>query len=128
MFQYVSFNNIKAITENTVPILMAFYIGSLSDKFGRKIFLGLCMLGRLFGKMFLLERTNWSNLPLSGAVGNLITAIYLEEMNKWWWLALVLPVQNISGGSLTFVMMTYSFIADNSSPRWWINSFKLEKT
>ena len=54
---------------------------------------------------------------LIGAVGNLITAIYLEEMNKWWWLALVLPVQNISGGSLTFVMMTYSFIADNSSPR-----------
>ena len=52
-----------------------------------------------------------------GAAANLLNAIYLEEWNRWVWLATVMPVQNISGGTLTFVMMTYSFIADNSTPR-----------
>ena len=29
----------------------------------------------------------------------------------------MLPIQNITGGFLTFIMMTYSFIADNSTQR-----------
>ena len=52
-----------------------------------------------------------------GAAANLLNAIYLEEWNRWVWLATVMPVQNISGGYLTFIMMTYSFIADNSTNR-----------
>ena len=39
-------------------------------------------------------------------------------MSRWTWLAIYMPVQNISGGMLTFIMMTYSFIADNSTPRY----------
>ena len=39
LFQYMSFNNIIAMTEHFVPILLSFYIGSWSDKFGRKVFL-----------------------------------------------------------------------------------------
>ena len=52
-----------------------------------------------------------------GAVGNLFAGIYLDKMDRWIWLAVYLPVQNISGGVLTFIMMTYSFISDNSTPR-----------
>ena len=52
-----------------------------------------------------------------GAVGNLFAGIYLDDMDRWVWLGVYLPVQNISGGFLTFIMMTYSFIADNSTPR-----------
>ena len=97
----ISFNNIIAITEHTVPILLSFYIGSWSDRFGRKPFLALCMAGKTLG-----------------AVGNLFAGIYLDQMDRWVWLAVYLPVQNISGGFLTFIMMTYSFIADNSTPRY----------
>ena len=37
---------------------------------------------------------------------------------RWVWLAAYMPVQNITGGWMALVMVTYSFIADNSSPRW----------
>ena len=63
-------------------------------------FLALCMVGKTLG-----------------AAANLLNAVYLDSWGRWVWLATVMPVQNISGGVLTFVMMTYSFIADNSSPR-----------
>ena len=36
---------------------------------------------------------------------------------RWVWLGTVLPIQNITGEYLTFIMMTYSFIADNSNQR-----------
>ena len=52
-----------------------------------------------------------------GAVGNLFAGVYLDTMDRWVWLGVYLPVQNISGGFLTFIMMTYSFIADNSTSR-----------
>ena len=55
---------------------------------------------------------------LLGAVGNFLGGFYLEGMSRWTWLAIYMPVQNISGGMLTFIMMTYSFIADNSTPRY----------
>ena len=100
ILQVVSFKNVIALTEHLVPILLSFYIGSWSDRFGRKPFLAFCMIGRTLG-----------------AVGNLISGIWLDEVSRWEWLALYMPVQNISGGTLTFIMMTYSFIADNSTPR-----------
>ena len=34
------------------------------------------------------------------------------------WLGTVMLVQSFSGGFLAFIMMTYSFIADNSTQRW----------
>ena len=96
----MSFKNVIALTEHIIPILLSFYIGSWSDRFGRKPFLALSMIGRTLG-----------------AVGNLIAGIWLDKISKWGWLALYMPIQNISGGTLTFIMMTYSFIADNSTPR-----------
>ena len=99
-FQVVSFRNVIALTEHIIPILLSFYIGSWSDRFGRKPFLAFSMIGRTLG-----------------AVGNLISGIWLDEISRWGWLALYMPIQNISGGTLTFIMMTYSFIADNSTPR-----------
>ena len=42
MVQVVSFNQVLAATENLVPILISFYIGSLSDKFGRRRFMAFC--------------------------------------------------------------------------------------
>ena len=98
--QVINFNNVISLTENFVPILLAFYIGSWSDKFGRKPFIALFMVGKLLG-----------------LVGTLLGGIYLDEMSKWVWLGIVMPVTNLSGGVMTFILMTYSFAADNSSPR-----------
>ena len=105
--EVVSFNAIKSWTEHLVPILLSFYIGSWSDHFGRKPFLALCMFGKLVGAVF-----------------NLLNGIFLDEWNRWVWLGTVMPIQNISGGYLTFIMMTYSFIADNSTPRYFSPSKK----
>ena len=96
----VNFNNVITLSEHMVPILLSFYIGSWSDHFGRIPFLAFCMMGKVVGAVF-----------------NLLNAIYLDQWNRWVWVATVMPVQNISGGILTFVMMTYSFIADNSTKR-----------
>ena len=100
VLQVVSFNQIISITEHVVPILLSFYIGAWSDRFGRKPFLAVCMAGKLLG-----------------GVGMLLAGVYLEKMNRWMWLVVYMIPQNLSGGTLTYVMMTYSFIADNSSPR-----------
>ena len=96
----VDFNNAISITDNFVPILLAFYIGSWSDKFGRKPFIALFMVGKLVALL-----------------GTLLGGIFLDEMGKWAWLALVTPINMIAGGVSTFVLITYSFAADNSSPR-----------
>ena len=56
---------------------------------------------------------------LLGLIGTLLGGIYLEEMSKWVWLGIVMPVTNLSGGVMTFILMTYSFAADNSSPRFY---------
>ena len=50
-----------------------------------------------------------------GAVGNLFAGVYLDQMSKWVWLGLYIPTQTLANGP--FVMTTYSFIADNSTPR-----------
>ena len=34
--EVVSFNNVLSLAENLIPILFSFYIGSWSDRFGRK--------------------------------------------------------------------------------------------
>ena len=34
--EVVSFNNVISLAENLIPILFSFYIGSWSDRFGRK--------------------------------------------------------------------------------------------
>ena len=54
-----------------------------------------------------------------GLIGTLLGGIYLDEMSKWVWLGIVMPVSNLSGGVSTFILMTYSFAADNSSPRFY---------
>ena len=100
--QVMNFNNVISLTENFVPIILAFYIGSWSDKFGRKPFIALFMVGKLLG-----------------LIGTLLGGIYLDEMSKWVWLGIVMPVTNLSGGVMTFILMTYSFAADNSSPRFY---------
>ena len=72
----------------------------VSCRFGRIPFLALSMLGKLVG-----------------AAGNLLAAIYLEGMSRWLWLLVNMLPQNLTGGYLTYIMMTNSFIADNSTPR-----------
>ena len=61
-----SFNGIISWAEHFVPILLAFYIGSWSDHWGRKPFLAVCMLGRVIGAGF-----------------SLLNAVYLDEWNRW---------------------------------------------
>ena len=91
----VSFKAIRSWTEHLIPNLLSFYIGSWSDHYGRKPFLAFCMIGKL-----------------GGAAMNLLNAIYLEQWDRWVWLATVMPVQNISGGYLTFII--YKPLADHS--------------
>jgi hypothetical protein len=48
----------------------------------------------------------------------LMNAIYLKEWDKWVWLASVVLSKNFFGGGLGFVMVVYSFIADNSTDKY----------
>ena len=50
-----------------------------------------------------------------GAIGNLLAGVYLDQMSQWVWLGLYIPTQTLASGP--FVMTTFSFIADNSTPR-----------
>ena len=99
-----SFNNVIALAEHFVPILLAFYIGSWSDHFGRKPFLALCMFGKVMGSMF-----------------NFLNAVYLKEWNRWVWVSTVMPIQNICGGDLAWTMLTFAFISDNTTIRYCDN-------
>ena len=49
--------------------------------------------------------------------GTLLCGIFLDEINKYVWLAIALPARSLTGGSRTFTLMVYSFASDNSSPR-----------
>ena len=62
---------------------------------------------------------------LVAGAGNLLAAVYLEKMDRWSWLLVYMIPQNLSGGELTFIMMTYSFIADNSTPRYSNQSYQI---
>ena len=55
---------------------------------------------------------------LVGMVVTLFGGIFLEEMSVWVWLAVSMPINSISGGASTFVLITYSFASDNSQPRY----------
>lgn len=96
----VNFNNARSLTENFVPVIIAFYIGSWSDKYGRKPFMFLFMTGTFID-----------------LIGTLLSGIFLDEINKYVWLAIALPARSITGGSRTFTLMAFSFASDNSSPR-----------
>ena len=50
-------------------------------------------------------------------VGTLFAGIFLEEMTKWVWLGIVMPVTCLSGGVNIFILVIYSFVSDNSTPR-----------
>ena len=51
-----------------------------------------------------------------GAVGSvLVGGVYLDQTSKWLWLAFYIPVQSLAGG--TFILITYSFVAENSGSR-----------
>ena len=50
-------------------------------------------------------------------IGTLLSGIFLDEINKYVWLAIALPARSLTGGSRTFTLMVYSFASDNSSPR-----------
>ena len=100
MNKVVNFNNIISLSANLVPVLLSFYIGSWSDKFGRIPFIALFMVGMLLR-----------------LVGTLFAGIFLEEMTKWVWLGIVMPVTCLSGGVNIFILVIYSFVSDNSTPR-----------
>ena len=104
----ISFNSIIAITNNVVPILLSFYLGSWSDQFGRLPFLAIYMIGRILA-----------------ALANFLNAVYLDEWGKWVWLATVMPPLNLSGGIVSYIIMVYSFISDNTTAR--NRTFRQEK-
>ena len=95
------FYNYMSLAEHLIPIFISFYLGSWSDHWGRKPFIYMSMSGMLLS-----------------SVMNLLNAFYLREWNKWVWLATVVLIKNAFGGMLGFVMVVYSFIADNSSDKY----------
>ena len=95
------FYNYMSLAEHLVPIFISFYLGSWSDHWGRKPFIFLSMTGMLFS-----------------AGMNLINVVYLREWSKWVWLGSVIFIKNAFGGHLCFVMVAYSFIADNSTDEY----------
>ena len=109
IIQVINFNNAKSLTENFVPILIAFYIGSWSDKYGRKPFIFLFLAGTFID-----------------LIGTLLSGIFLDEISKYVWLAIALPSRSLAGGSRTFSLMVFNFVSDNSSPRY--EYLNLQKT
>ena len=55
--EVVSFNNIISLAENLIPILFSFYIGSWSDRFGRKAGAGktICVFHDLSLELIMLN-------------------------------------------------------------------------
>ena len=96
-----NFYNYISLAEHLIPIFISFYLGSWSDHWGRKPFIYMSMSGMMLS-----------------AVMNLLNVIYLREWNKWVWLASVILSNNAFGGKLGFVMIMYSFIADNSTDKY----------
>ena len=82
-----------------MPVVLAFYIGSWSDQWGRKSFILICM-----------------SCKLVRIITNCLNGIFIS-WSRWVWLMTVPLADALSGGSMVFVMVTYAFIADNSSPR-----------
>ena len=76
------------------------------------------MAGKLLGAVGNFLGGEYTSSPYKYILKTTLSGFYLEGMSRWTWLAIYMPVQNISGGMLTFIMMTYSFIADNSTPRY----------
>ena len=101
LVKVVNFNNVISLTENFAPIIIAFYIGSWSDKFGRKPFIALFIAGTFID-----------------LIGTLLSGIFLDEINKYVWLGIALPARSITGGARTFSQMVTCFASDNSSPRF----------
>ena len=99
--QVQSFKQVTSLTEHFLPILLAFYIGSWSDKFGRKIFIAVNLGGQTIAR-----------------TGSLLAGIYQDQINKWVWMGLYMPAYSLTGGWMALVLVTYSFIADNSSTRF----------
>ena len=85
------------IFENFAPLILSFYVGSWSDRFGRKPFLFVCMLCKTLS-----------------AGGNLLAGLFMDGFDRWAWLAVYMPLQSVSW---CLVMMSYCFITDNSLPR-----------
>ena len=98
-----SFYNYISLAEHLIPIFISFYLGSWSDHYGRKPFIYISMSGFLFS-----------------SVMNLMNVIYLKDWDKWVWLGSVILSKNAFGGGLGFVMVVYSFIADNSTDKYVI--------
>ena len=101
-----SFYNYISLAEHLIPIFISFYLGSWSDHYGRKPFIYISMTGFLFS-----------------SVMNLMNVIYLKEWDKWVWLASVILSKNVFGGGLGFVMVVYSFIADNSTDKYVVGLY-----
>ena len=95
-----TFYNYISLAEHFVPILISFYLGSWSDHWGRKPFIYMSMTGMMFS-----------------SVMNLMNAVFLKKWNKWIWLVSVILSKNAFAGQLGFIMVVYSFIADNSNDR-----------
>jgi len=51
------------------------------------------------------------------SIMNVMNAVYLVEWDRWVWLISVILSKNLFGGSLAYVMVVYSFMADNSNDR-----------
>jgi len=98
--ELASFYNIKTIVMHAVPIVLCFYIGSLSDNYGRKPFALMVLLARLVA-----------------AVMGILNAIYLTEMNRWVWLGTVAFTRALYGGEYVYSLITCALIADNSESR-----------
>ena len=94
------FYNYISAAEHAIPILLSFYLGSWSDHYGRKPFMYITMTGMLLSSIM-----------------NVMNAVYLVEWDRWVWLISVILSKNLFGGSLAYVMVVYSFMADNSNDR-----------
>ena len=77
----MSFTNILIMTTNFIPILLSFYIGSWSDRFGRKPFIGAAL--SISVKKRCTSSCSWAESKLAGAraltsLSNIFHGIFLS--------------------------------------------------
>ena len=99
--QVVDFNKIISVAENLIPVALSFYIGSLSDTYGRKTFIAINMAGK--GKYFGSSQSRGSTVT--------IKEFYLMKFQK------ILNLHSQRTNLIQYLFITGQCLAENCMAR-----------
>lgn len=89
---------VQTVTGTLFPMLFNMYVGSWSDKFGRKPFLLLCLIGVMI--------TTFGNILI----------IHFEDASPWWFIMTSLPTV-VTGGFASLFIVVSAYLVDSSTTK-----------